>query len=151
MQRQRGHQRYLRVPIGQTEYRSRLRLLTHLSDTRVRSKVRSTSCNADFIASNPKRIDAGVLAELHKRDRMSRNAAIKLGHTHELASVPCQRSRPSVLKGVRGKQATASETVPAPSSHARRRLRVKTSPSDCEEFAMPHRKRRRISQKSRPD
>ena len=136
-------------PVCHTEYRSRLRLLAHLSDTRIRSKHRGTSCNAEFLASKPKRIDAEVLAELHKKDRLSRNAAIKLGHTHELATVPCQRLRPSVLTGILSNTVVLVD-APVLGPGVRRRLRGKPSPGDCGEMAIPIAKRRRILQKSRP-
>jgi hypothetical protein len=85
-------------PICATDYHSRVRLVTHLSETKVRSKTRGTSCNAAFLLSQPARVADEVLNVLHARDTEPRIAAVKAGHTHVIAARPCTRGKPSILK-----------------------------------------------------
>jgi len=80
-------------PVCLTDFHSRVRLITHLSDTRVRSKTRLTSCNAVFLASKPPIVQQDVLERCMARDRCVRAQASKQGHTHEIATVPCKRTR----------------------------------------------------------
>ena len=83
-------------PVCGSDFNSRVRLTTHLSDSRVRSKTRMTSCHAVFLASNPSLISQNVLERCRLRDRCIRAEARKQGRTHEIASVPCKRARTSI-------------------------------------------------------
>ena len=99
-------------PVCLTNFHSRVRLLCHLGDERIRSKKRMTTCNAVFSASNPNPIPLALLTELSCRDRTVRSAASKSGHTHELAVKPCTKR--------------ALNTEASFSNVKRRRLRQKT-------------------------
>ena len=89
-----------RCPICRSDFHSRMRLVAHLSDTRVRSRVRGTNCHSVFMASHDvlptSFLDSGLNAALGE----SRRRARAVGSTHEKATLRCASGRPSVLKGL---------------------------------------------------
>ena len=107
-------------PMCLTDFHSRVRLITHLSDTRVRSKARRTSCNAMFLASKPPLVEQDVLERCTARDRCVRAQARKTGHTHEIAAIPCVRKRALAVDG--------TPTLMQQRMQKRRRLNKKTAP-----------------------
>ena len=87
-----------RCPVCLTEYHSRVRLLNHLGDRRIRSKTRGVSCHDMFLSANPAPVSNEILTELLGKDRASRRDARNLGRTHELVTRSAERNAPSVLK-----------------------------------------------------
>ena len=79
-------------PVCGNDFRSRLRLITHLSETRVRSKHRSCNCRSMFLASDPPSIAASVLTKLNLADQKARHHANKCGHSHVIATLPAKLS-----------------------------------------------------------
>ena len=77
-----------------TVFHSRIHLLTHLADKRVRSKHRLTSCGVDFLLTDPAEIDPIVLESLNSTDREAKKAALARGHTHVIASTLARKVRP---------------------------------------------------------
>ena len=102
-------------PVCFSDFHSRVRLITHSSDSRVRSKSRMTSCHAVFLGSKPPIIPEDVLERCRITDRSVRAEARKQGHTHEIASIPCKRAR--------AYRAAAPSELPK-----RRRLNKKSAP-----------------------
>ena len=92
-------------PVCFTQFDNRSRLLTHLSETRVRSRTGNTSCKAEFLKlprfqCNVEGVEASkIQAEQNKHISSAR----KLGHSHVLANVPARRGSNSVLKGAKWK------------------------------------------------
>ena len=86
-------------PICNTNYHTRGRLVAHLSETRVRSQVRSTNCRTQFLALGWPILPASQLASFNERRNASARRMRKAGHTHDLAEAPARRGAPSVLKG----------------------------------------------------
>ena len=82
-----------------TNFHTRTRLIAHLSDTRIRSKVRGTNCRAVFLA------DPSMHAVRSDSDHAIHKEAIReafrRGHTHQIAVRPASKGKPSVLKGTR--------------------------------------------------
>ena len=78
-------------PIYYVDFVCRVRLVTHLADTRIRSKFRGTCCNSRFLAFNPADVGQCVLDEVHSSDRKARSAAVKAGRSHVIAIRPCIR------------------------------------------------------------
>ena len=106
-----------------TIFASRLLLVSHLSDNRVRSKVRGQPCGQVFLSRNPQPVDAQELQRIHDSERQIRRDAASRGHTHQIALVPAFNPRRSVLKGIKA-DLLARVVV----GGARRRLNKKTSP-----------------------
>ena len=99
-------------PICGTDFRSRLRLMTHLSETRLRSKFATTTCRQQFLAKFTEVAPEESLNILNLRDRKARRSAYRSGRSHEIAVVPAKLS-------VQCKLAKAGNRV-------RRRIRGKT-------------------------
>ena len=72
-------------PVCGTDFKSRLRLITHIGETRVRSVTRGASCRTLFSAALNPLVDEVELERLNDVDRQVRRAAKAKGHTHELA------------------------------------------------------------------
>ena len=104
-----------------TVFNSRLALVTHLSETRVRSKIRNTSCGIMFHKNPLPLLDVERANELNDRDRLLRKTAAKDGHSHHLARVPAQRISPQASKGVPARLISQLQA-----DGARRRLSSKT-------------------------
>ena len=102
-------------PICHTNFHSRLRLITHLSESRVRSVKRGVSCRTEFLQAAFPLVDEVELGRLNDIDRRSRREARTRGHTHEIAHVPASRTLPSVLtKAIRiRRRLSVKTTVPA--------------------------------------
>ena len=97
-------------------------MITHLSETRLRSRHRTSTCRDIFLMSNPALVPADVLASLHMRDTALRKNALKSGHSHVIVVKPAKR-------GARGKQlhrAHAAHGAMRPLV----RLRFKTKPAN---------------------
>ena len=90
-----------KCPICRTDFGNRLRLISHLSERRIRSKVRKTNCQIEFLKQQPSKLSEEQLATLHAENAKARKAAMKDGHTHVIAVTPAKRDAPSVLKKVR--------------------------------------------------
>ena len=120
-----------KCPVCLTDFGSRVRLITHLSDRRIRSKVRKTNCHYEFIKRSQYKIDSEQLAVLHSKDSDARKAANKNGHMHVLADRPAKRNAPSVLKKARSEQ-------------PRRRLRGKQRPPPIFVDERPVKKRKTL-------
>ena len=113
-----------------------MRLVKHLSETRVRSKHRTAQCKTLFLQNNPAQIDRDVLEQLEQDDADERRVARKAGHSHVIACKPACATLPSILRN-RG---------PAAGVNVRKRIRGKqTVPTYC---PVPEPKRRRILVKS---
>ena len=93
-------------PVCGTDFKTRARLIKHLLERRVRSKCRKVSCQSVFLGLKHKVVPADVLAGLEARSAVCASASRKEGHTSIVATTPCQRTKPSVLK--RAKRATAT-------------------------------------------
>ena len=111
-------------PVCKTDFRTRTRLMAHLSETRVRSVTRGVSCNALFLASKTAAVDGIALVKLHKVHCNAIKAASIDGHTHQIASLPAKRSLPSVMAdiAITGKRST----------RVRKRVSVKTAGSSLQ-------------------
>ena len=117
-------------PICRTDFRSRIRLVKHMSERRVRAKNRPTTCQQVFLSSNPAPVPDVELQRLEARDKTRSKEVRKSGHSHELAAVPSVRTVPHILKKPRVKPQQSCDT----GSHSfvghlwqpRRRLRGKT-------------------------
>ena len=104
-----------------TIFASRVSLLGHLGDMRVRSKVRGTCRGKLFIANPPPLLPTDVADMLNARDKDLRKAALKQGHTHVISRVPAKKGAHSSTKGI------PSHLLPQLSfDGVRRRLAVKT-------------------------
>ena len=105
-------------PICFTNFHERIRLVNHLSDTRIRFVTRGTNCHFWFVKT-PGAIlcpEAKLSPELAKEQNALLTNARSQGHTHVLAVKSAKKGLPSVLKGVRTKP-----------YHLRRRISTKTS------------------------
>ena len=107
--------------ICKSEFHTRLRLVAHLSDHRIRSKLRGTNCHHEFL-----KIPGAILSEgtaLSPALRQQQNAALTVaragGHSRVLAKRAAIKGRPNILHGF----------VPKP-YHMRNRISSKTSPAD---------------------
>ena len=111
-------------PACGTDFHSRVRLLTHAADKRVRSITRGKSCYQQIMDMQLPRVPLGELERLQKQEREECRDAGRRGHSHPLAINPAKRTKPSVLKQQRsdyvrrrlvGKQ-------PPPAAHSVRSL-----------------------------
>ena len=82
-------------PMCHTVFHSRVHLVSHLAETRIRSKHRRTTCGTEFLDSNPQEIDPAVLERLNSTDRDAKKAALARGHTHVIATTPAMQSKPN--------------------------------------------------------
>ena len=104
-----------------TTFASRVSLLAHLGDMRVRSKVRGTCCGKPFLENLPPLLPTDVADMLNARDKDLRKAALKQGHTHVISRVPAKQGAHSSTKGI------PSHLLPQLTvDGVRRRLAVKT-------------------------
>jgi hypothetical protein len=147
-------------PVCSTNYFTRTRLVQHLSEKRIRSKVRKTSCRLLFLDSKPNRLGTDTINALQLAAREVLRVARKQGRTHERASRPALRSAPHILKGIKASSLTnthfSSPTVPdilsnpsKLSEQPRFRLLGK-SPRDALFHSAPCPKRRRLIGKQSP-
>ena len=83
--------------ICHVDFRSRARLLKHLSERRLRAKNRNATCQDLRFKSNPDEIAEDVINVLVARDKTSTAAARKHGHRHVIAHIPCAKA-PNILK-----------------------------------------------------
>ena len=103
-------------PVCHTNLHSGTRLVSHLSETRVRSTTRRTTCQAEFLRHHVRPVSASDVAALSAQLGRARANARAGGLTHERAVEPASRGAPSILKG-RGR-ATVARGLP------KRRLRA---------------------------
>ena len=73
-------------PICACEFHSRLRLMRHLSETRIRSKHSKTNCRFEFLSTERIPIDPAMAVTLNEKDRICRRTARKSGHSHVIAT-----------------------------------------------------------------
>ena len=92
--------KYLRdssiCPACHVDFRSRLRLITHASETRVRGKAKQETCHKKILTMGLPQIEKSVLDELNKRDTAVCRNARRSGRTHEpavLAAIQLSRKR----------------------------------------------------------
>ena len=89
-------------PVCDTNFWSRHRLVGHLSETRVRSRVRATTCNAELRKMwqvGAWKVDPVEVADLEAQRRSELRNAQRRGSSHVPAVLPARRGKPSVLKG----------------------------------------------------
>ena len=79
---------------------SRLHLVNHLADKRVRSKARQTNCGIVFLSADPPMVEAYLLSTFMASDKLERQQARKLGHTRPIVGAAAKKGGPSCLKGV---------------------------------------------------
>ena len=87
-------------PICCTDFQSRPRLLAHLSDGRVRSLTRKTSCRAEFLANLGLPSSAVLDGQLRAQQNSNAKQDRRLGKTSPVAVMPAVRGRPATLKGI---------------------------------------------------
>ena len=102
-----------RCPVCNKQFADRLRVIAHLSETRVRSKSGKPTCRDRVLAGEVPRLDDSVVTELHGKARVQRAEARRAGHT-----------RPVVPKHSQAHKRPLEELYSIP----RRRVRCKTSP-----------------------
>jgi hypothetical protein len=86
-------------PVFKVDFQSRLRLVTHASDSRIRSKTRGTCCRNEILHGAFPLVPEDELTRLNLRDRDGRRAAAKAGHSHEMARVSAKKpqGQPHIL------------------------------------------------------
>ena len=112
-------------PICETIFQNRLAVVTHLSELRIRSKVRGTCCGLEYARSNPTALPTHVAETLNARDRGRRKAALAKGYSHEIIRLPAKRKHKKCSAAIPTKvlrQLAASGGV-------KRRLFQKTMPA----------------------
>ena len=87
-------------PFCSTEFHDRYFLVTHLSDMRVRSKVRGTSCGILFAESCPTPLPAEQSARLNEKARVLRKRAGSAGLSRPLALAPALAGKRKVSAGI---------------------------------------------------
>ena len=169
--------RISRCQFCETEFHSRSALVAHLSDLRVRSKVRGTCCGPLYVQSDPAPLAPDLARLLHAEAKAERRDAFKSGHSHPLVKVPAVPAKRKVTsgiptqllsqvraKGVRRRipsktphalallQFAPRTSVQSPLGAANRRIRVKTSLSELgltsHCFELPCPKRKRLRVKT---
>ena len=80
-------------PICGTNFHSRLCLVTHLSDRRVRSKIRNTSCAIEYENTNPPGLTNEQLRIVDDEARRLRKRSLEAGHTHHIQRMPAVRPK----------------------------------------------------------
>ena len=102
-------------PVCRTNFYSRTRVLTHVSETRVRNKSGRKTCRQRLLAGDFPELCVSVFADATLASRKERRAAQRCGRTHTLATLPAKRqARPEHYSQLR----------------PLKRLRTKTSPAD---------------------
>ena len=104
----------LKCPVCSTEFHTRLRLITHLSDKRVRSKVRGVSCRDAFLRSGPEPVSPDALAELNRVNDAMRAKAMKEGHTHPICVRSALRTSACILEGLSNGSSKAFKRILLP-------------------------------------
>ena len=99
-------------------------LVAHLSDKRIRSRVRGTSCGLEFLRKLPPALPPDVIRELRAHDNAAVKLALKEGHTHALVGKLACKVGASALKGIPSSVLRQSRFV-----GVRRRLTGQTSPA----------------------
>ena len=80
-------------PTCGSDFKTRARLIRHLLDKRIRSRMRHVSCQAAFLRSNPVPLTDSTYNMLEKRDVERARVFRKQGHMHERAVLPCTRAK----------------------------------------------------------
>ena len=129
-------------PVCNSNFHNRVRLLSHVSETRKRSKTNRATCRELLLRGAFPKISPDMRVAYEMKDREMRRAAQRAGRSHVLADLPAKRRRLNT-----GMAAAASQPVfsaPSPlqascvsassiaaqaSSATRRRLRRKTTVS----------------------
>jgi hypothetical protein len=102
-------------PVCGTSFFSRARVLTHVSETRVRNKSGRKSCRQRLLAGEFPTVSDTVFTDAVLATRTERREAQRRGRTHVLATLPAKRRvSPEPYSGVR----------------PLKRLRVKTAPTN---------------------
>ena len=70
------------------DVRCRARLIKHLSETRTRSKIRTTPCRIAFLEQLPPLVDCEVFDRLEKADKLLMKEARRNGHLRVIALTP---------------------------------------------------------------
>ena len=78
-------------PVCHVNFVQRARLLSHLSDKRIRSKKRGMCCHIEFMRTNPQPLEPKIVNELRTEQASVLRHARKAGHTHAMAVVPAKR------------------------------------------------------------
>ena len=102
-------------PVCHTDFVHRSRLISHLSDNRVRSKKRGTCCHHEFVKSLPPALSAAEKSRLRQENAAELRAARRQGHTHVIAVWPA----------VRGKRPQSADAVDMGSDQVTRRKRLR--------------------------
>ena len=89
-------------PTCGSDFRNRFRLISHLSDQRVRSRTRRTCCHIEFMKPAPQPLPEQTRVRLRVQQTEAFPNVWSAGHTHVIAHMPSLRGRPSVLKHTRG-------------------------------------------------
>ena len=105
-------------PVCLSNFHDRSRLVSHLSETRIRSVNRGTNCHFEFLQIPGAILPEGTSQsiELRSKQREALAKARTQGHTHVIAEKAVSKGRDSVLKGIVSKP-----------YHLRRRISIKTS------------------------
>ena len=116
-------------PVCHTKLACRANLISHLSETRIRSKFQSKTCKQMFLDTGPPVVDPSLLLRLNDTDRLARRNASRNGHTHIIANAPA-------VIGARGARVKMSSSKLVPT----RRVSVKSRPADvpCRVLSCPH-------------
>ena len=86
-------------PMCSTDYHTRVALLAHLSDFRIRLKIRNTCCAREYVASNPVQLPRDISEQVCDQARLLRKRAHADGHTHPIQKVLAKP--PKTLRGQR--------------------------------------------------
>eukprot|EP00973_Karenia_brevis_P006048 822141-Karenia_brevis.AAC.1 len=105
-------------PVCGTDFIERPRLISHLSDARVRSRKRGTSCHDVFLKSMPPPLSAVEKARLRAKSAADLKKARRSGHTHVMASCPSRTDKKRSLP-------TCAQADAEHQPKRRRRLRFK--------------------------
>ena len=116
------------IPFCKKAFASRLRVIAHLSETRVRAKVPKATCRDRVLAGEAPRVPPETLERLNEADKVQRTQSRRQGH-----STPV----------VAGHQHANKRPLPQAKQMPRRRVRAKTGPSDMDWmwFAEPPQKK----------
>ena len=99
-------------PICSTDFCSRARLVKHLSERRIRSKLRTVTCQQAFLRSQPQMVNGNERSLLEARDADTFRKARKEGHTNVIATIPCKKHPLNNLKRPRSPRAHTHEVQP---------------------------------------
>ena len=82
-----------------SDLNSRVCPIIHLSDMRIRSNTRETSCNALFRAPSSAVMPRDVLEGLNEKARAARAMVTKNGVPLKIAALPCKRAVRPAFQG----------------------------------------------------